>query len=114
MEAEADAWRIACIRQRPGHREWIADQVVQLGPPQSFKDLALTIRAHRNGIVNALDSELSDGTVECVYGLIQAAKARAHGYRTHRNLITISYLIGACLKAIPANPYGTKCRAFAA
>ena len=76
---------------------------------QPFKDLALTIREHRDGILNARDSKLSNGVVEGMNGLIQAAKARARGYRTHRNLITMSYLIGARLKALPANPYDTRC-----
>jgi hypothetical protein len=36
-----------------------------------------------------------------------AAKARARGYRTSRTLITMSYLIGGKLAALPANPYDT-------
>ena len=36
-------------------------------------------------------------------GLIQAAKARARGYRTDRNLITICYLLCAKLTHLPAH-----------
>ena len=46
--------------------------------------------------------------VEGMNGLIQAAKARARGYRTARSPITMSYLIGGKLSALPANPYTTR------
>ncbi|MBK1729748.1 hypothetical protein [Halorhodospira halophila] len=45
---------------------------------------------------------------------IQAAKARARGFRTTRNLITVCYLIGGKLTHLPASPYGTTCRPAAA
>ena len=46
-----------------------------------FKRLALTLKAHWDGILNGFDSALSNGSVEAINGLIQAAKARARGYR---------------------------------
>ena len=36
--------------------------------------------------------------------LIQAAKSRARGYRTSRNLITMTFLVGGKLAALPNNP----------
>ena len=74
---------------------------------EPFKRLALTIRDHWQGILNAFESGLSNGAVEGMNGLLQAAKARARGYRTSRTLITMSYLIGGKLAALPANPYDT-------
>ena len=74
---------------------------------EPFKRLATTIRDHWQGILNAFDSGLSNGAVEGMNGLLQAAKARARGYRTSRTLITMSYLIGGKLAALPANPYDT-------
>jgi len=56
------------------------------------------------GLVEHFRSGLTNGFVEAMYGLIQAAKARARGYRTDRCLITISYLICGKLKHLPANP----------
>jgi hypothetical protein len=41
---------------------------------------------------------LYDGVLEGINSLIQAAKARARGYRTKRNLITMIYLIAGKLK----------------
>ena len=78
---------------------------------EPFKRLALTIKAHWNGILNAFDSRLNNGGVEATNGLIQAAKARARGYRTARALITMTYLIGARLTRLPASPYTTTSRA---
>ena len=74
---------------------------------EPFKKLAATIKAHWDGVLNAFDSRLTNGSVEGMNGLIQAAKARARGYRTSRTLITMSYLIGSKLAAHPANPYAT-------
>lgn len=74
---------------------------------QPFKDLALTIKAHWDGILNFFDSHLTNGAVEGMNGMIQAAKRRARGYRTARSLITMTYLIGGKLTALPASPYAT-------
>jgi transposase len=70
-----------------------------------MKDFALTIHRHWDGILNAFDSRLSNGRVEGINSLIQAAKARARGYRTTHNLILMSYLIAGNLANLPANPY---------
>lgn len=58
---------------------------------------AKTIKAHWTGILNWYDSKLTTGLLEGVNSLIQAAKARARGYRTTRNLITMAYLIAGKL-----------------
>jgi len=69
-----------------------------------MKKLALTIRTHLAGILAHFDSRLSNGRVESVNSLIQAAKSRARGYRTTRNLITMTFLVGGKLVALPKNP----------
>lgn len=74
---------------------------------EPFKRLALTIKAHWTGILNAFDSRLHNGGVEAFNGSLQAAKARARGYRTARNLITMAYLIGGKLTQLPRSPYTT-------
>jgi transposase len=73
----------------------------------SFKKLALTLKAHWDGILNGFDSDLSNGSVEAINGLIQAAKARARGYRKSRNFILMAYLIAGNLTHLPASPYRT-------
>lgn len=67
----------------------------------------MTIKAHWDGILNFFDSHLTNGAVEGMNGMIQAAKRRARGYRTARSLITMTYLIGGKLTALPTSPYAT-------
>lgn len=77
---------------------------------EQMKTLAASLRAHLPGILNGFDSRLSNGRVEGINSLIQAAKARARGYRTPDSLIAIAYLIAGKLTHLPASPYQTKCR----
>ena len=51
-----------------------------------------------------LDSGLSNGQVEAFNAQIQAAKARAKGYRADTNLIAISDLLCAKLRDLPRHP----------
>ena len=71
---------------------------------EPFKRLATTIKGHLPGILAHFDSKLSNGPVESVNGLIQAAKARARGYRCVESLITMTFLIGGKLTGLPENP----------
>jgi len=59
---------------------------------------AHTIKDHWNGILNWFSSNISNGILEGINSLIQAAKARARGYRNSKTLITISYMISSQLK----------------
>jgi len=59
---------------------------------------AKTIKRHWEGVLNWFDSMITIGLLEGFNSLIQAAKARARGYRTNRNLITMAYLIAGQLK----------------
>ncbi len=61
------------------------------------RKVAKTIKEHWNGILAWFDSKLSNGYVEAVNGLIQAAKRRARGYKTTKNLINMAYLIAGKL-----------------
>jgi len=61
------------------------------------KKVAGTVKAHWDGILAWFDSKLSNGYVEAINGLIQAAKRRARGYKTTKNLINMAYLIAGKL-----------------
>jgi transposase len=75
-------------------------------PP--MKRLATTLKAHWDGVLAAFDSGLTNnGRAEGINSLLQAAKARARGYRTTRSLITIAYLIAGNLVHLPASPFHT-------
>ena len=50
-------------------------------------------KKHWPSLLNAFDSRFTNGRVEAVNSLIQAAKARTRGYGTTRHLIPILYLV---------------------
>jgi len=56
-------------------------------------------------LLNAFDSRLTNGRVEAVNSLIQAAKARARGYGATRHLIPILYLVAGKLTQLPTSPF---------
>jgi transposase len=60
-------------------------------------EAARTIKRHWDGVLNWFQSGLTNGVLEGINGLIQAAKTKARGYRSVRNLITIVYLIAGKL-----------------
>ena len=62
-----------------------------------MKRAAATIRRHWEGILRWFTSKLTNGILEGMNSLIQAAKSRARGYRTNKNFITMIYLLGAKL-----------------
>ena len=64
---------------------------------QPMKQVALTIMRHRDGILRWFDSRIANGLIEGINSLIQAAKAKARGYRSTRNLKAVTYLIAGKL-----------------
>jgi transposase len=67
----------------------------QLAPMRKF---AHTVKKHWNGILRWFNSQLTNGILEGFNSLIQAAKRKARGYRSSRNLIAMVYLITGDLK----------------
>jgi transposase len=61
-------------------------------------DAARTIRNHWHGVLRWFTSKITNGLLEGINSLIQAAKAKARGYRTSRNLIAMVYLIAGKLE----------------
>ncbi|WP_035273946.1 transposase, partial [Desulfogranum japonicum] len=64
---------------------------------EPIKQAAYTIKRHWEGVLQWFSSYISNGLLEGMNSLIKAAKARARGYRTKPNLITIAYIIGGKL-----------------
>ena len=64
---------------------------------QPMIEAARTIKRHWNGVLGWFESGLTNGILEGINSLIQAAKAKARGYRSDRNFITIIYLIAGKL-----------------
>ena len=79
----------------------LPEEVVLLGHPQSPRTnekTAYTIKRHWDGILRWFTSKINNGILEGINSLIQAAKAKARGYRTTKYLITMIYLIGGKLE----------------
>jgi transposase len=65
---------------------------------EPMRKAAWTIKRHWQGILRWFTSRINNGILEAINGLIQAAKARARGYRSTRNLIAMTYLIAGKLR----------------
>ena len=68
---------------------------------EPIKQCAKTIKKHWQGILNWFQSLVNNGILEGINSMIQAAKARARGYRTIKNFITMIYLISGKLDFRP-------------
>jgi transposase len=64
--------------------------------------VAQTLMDHAAGVLRWFTSRITNGLLEGINSIIQAAKAKARGCRTTRNLITIAYLIAGKLDLTPA------------
>jgi transposase len=66
-------------------------------------DAAHTVKRHWDGILRWFNNKIANGLIEGINSLVQAAKAKARGYRSIRNLKAIVYLIAGKLDlALPA------------
>jgi transposase len=65
-------------------------------PP--IKDFVTLVEKHWQGIIAWHANHLTNGLLEGINSLIQAAKARARGYRSKTKMITIAYLTAAKLQ----------------
>jgi transposase len=75
--------------------DWCA--LAEISKIKPLMKLANTLRSHQRGILNWWRSRISNGLIEGMNSLIQAAIAKARGYRNPNNLITIAYLIAGKL-----------------
>jgi transposase len=60
-------------------------------------DAARTVKRHWDGILRWFDSKIANGLIEGINSLVQAAKTKARGYRSARNLKAIVYLLAGKL-----------------
>ena len=60
-------------------------------------DVAHTVKRHWDGILRWFDSKIANGLIEGINSLVQAAKAKARGYRSTRNLKAMVYLVAGKL-----------------
>ena len=63
---------------------------------------ARMVKRHWNGILRWFHTKIANGILEAINSLVQAAKAKARGYRSLRNLKAMIYLIAGKLElALP-------------
>ena len=80
-------------------RRWISQaRASDLEPVSAFCDM---LEDHWLGVMRWHHSRVSNGLLEGLNSLIQAAKRRARGYRSNRNFIAMIYLIVGKLNAGP-------------
>ena len=60
-------------------------------------EAARTIKRHWDGVLRWFNSNIANGLIEGINSLVQAAKAKARGYRSKRNLIAMVYLLAGKL-----------------
>jgi transposase len=68
---------------------------------QPMIDAAKTVKRHWDGILRWHDTHIANGILEGINSLVQAAKAKARGYRSSHNLKAMIYLIAGKLEILP-------------
>ena len=105
----AEAWRIKellrWVRRAPSLRAakcrltWFLNITKDLCNGKKFlapvRKALRTVEKHRESILARWISEHSNGRIEALNGIFQAAKARARGYRNDETFISIIYLLAA-------------------
>jgi transposase len=59
--------------------------------------VAKMLQRHFNGVVRWFTSKLTNGLLEGTNSLFQAAKRKARGYRSDKNIIALVYLLAGKL-----------------
>lgn len=72
---------------------------------QPMKDVARMIRKHFDGIVAWTQTRQTNGFLEALNGLFQAAKRRARGYASFETMRTVLFLIAGKLNFASINPH---------
>jgi transposase len=65
---------------------------------EPIKRFARTVAEHRPGILRWWTTKISNGLLEGLHSLVQAAKRRARGYRSIENYIAMIYLVAGKLE----------------
>lgn len=94
-----DLWTTRHILADVYLREWIGWATRSKLAP--MVKLAKTIKQHEEGILRWFHSRMTNGLLEGINGLVQAAKRKARGYRNVQNLIAMVYMTANKLR-IPA------------
>lgn len=72
-------------------KAWMENAKASGLPP--LVKVAYTLMNHWDGVLRWFESQITNGILEGFNSLLQSAKAKARGYRTHKNFIVMAYLI---------------------
>jgi len=72
---------------------------------EPMKDVARMIRSHLDGIIAWTQTRQTNGFLEAINGLFQAAKRKARGYRTFSTIRAVIFLIAGKLDFSKINPH---------
>lgn len=95
-ESFLELWDQPVERAEAYLRGWQSWAVRSRLPP--FREFCEMVKDHWKGIVRWFESRIANGVLEGINSLVQAAKAKARGYRSDRNLITMVYLLAGKLE----------------
>ena len=70
-----------------------------------MKDVAIMIRGHFDGIIAWAQTRQTNGFIEAINGLFQAAKRKARGYTRFQTMKTVIFLIAGRLNFAAINPH---------
>jgi transposase len=83
-------------------RQWCTN--VMRSKVEPMKDVALLVRRHFEGIVAWSRTRQTNGFIEALNGLFQAAKRKARGYTRYTTMRTVLFLIAGKLDFSKLNP----------
>ncbi len=72
---------------------------------EPMKEVAAMIRQHLEGVLGWVETRQTNGFLEAINGLFQAAKRKARGYGSFRTIRTVIFLIAGKLDFSKLNPY---------
>lgn len=84
-------------------RQWCTN--VMRSKVEPMRDVAAMIRKHFDGILAWVETRQTNGFLEAINSLFQAAKRKARGYGRFRTIRTIIFLIAGKLDFSKLNPY---------
>jgi transposase len=84
-------------------KQWCTN--VMRSKVEHMKRVAKMIREHMDGIVAWARSRQTNGFIEAINGLFQAAKRKARGYTRFDTMRTVIFLIAGKLNFLPVNPH---------
>lgn len=84
-------------------KQWCTN--VRRSKVEPMKEVASMILNHFEGVLAWVNSRLTNGFLEAINGLFQAAKRKARGYVRFRTIRTVIFLIAGKLDFSKLNPY---------